>query len=75
MAKNRDLAFRAVTPQFTQEYYDLYARYITLRHKDGDMYPPSIDQFTSFLVDGAQDTIFFEFRDPDNKLLAIARVR
>ena len=72
LAKNKDLTFRALDPQFTQEYYDLYARYINLRHKDGDMYPPSIDQFTSFLVDGAQETIFFEFRGSDNKLLAIA---
>ncbi|MGB0468792.1 MAG: arginyltransferase [Pontibacterium sp.] len=72
IAKNRDLQVRTLEPQFTQEYYDLYARYIRIRHQDGDMYPPSVDQFSSFLVDGAQNTLFIEFRDPESQLLAIA---
>jgi arginyl-tRNA--protein-N-Asp/Glu arginylyltransferase len=29
--------------------YPLYARYISERHRDGDMYPPSEDQYRSFL--------------------------
>jgi len=72
IARNRDLKVRAVSPQLTTEYYELYERYIIARHADGDMYPPSQDQFMSFLVEGDQDSVFFEFRDSDNKLVALA---
>lgn len=72
MARNRDLKVRAVSPQLTPEYYDLYERYIIARHSDGDMYPPSEDQFLSFLVEGDQDSVFFEFRDQQNTLVALA---
>ena len=56
----------------TPEYYGLYERYIIARHADGDMYPPSEDQFLSFLVEGDQDSVFFEFRDSENKLVALS---
>ncbi len=72
IARNRDLKVRAVSPQLTAEYYDLYERYIIARHADGDMYPPSKDQFMSFLVEGDQDSVFFEFRDPENNLIGLA---
>jgi arginine-tRNA-protein transferase len=36
--------------RFSEEYFDLYQRYIEQRHADGDMYPPSRDQFSTFLV-------------------------
>lgn len=72
IARNRDLKVRAVPPQMTPEYYHLYERYIIARHADGDMYPPSQDQFLSFLVEGDQDSVFFEFRDQNNTLVAIA---
>ena len=32
------------------EYYDLYEKYITLRHQDGAMFPPSVEQYNSFLT-------------------------
>lgn len=70
--RNADLRVRAVPCQLTHEYYALYERYINHRHADGDMYPPSPDQFFNFLVDGNVDACFHEFRDPDGKLLAVA---
>ena len=72
IARNEDLKVRVVSPQLTPEYYGLYERYIIARHADGDMYPPSEDQFLSFLVEGDQDSVFFEFRDSENKLLALS---
>ncbi len=72
LARNKDLRMRVLAPQFSQEYYELYSRYISKRHADGDMYPPSIDQFNSFLVEGDQESCFLEFRAPDNQLLALA---
>ncbi len=58
--RNADLDFHLVPAQFSEYYYQLYARYINERHADGDMYPPSRDQFNSFLVEGATDGWFLE---------------
>lgn len=69
--KNSDLDVRRLAPAVTDEYFDLYRRYINERHADGDMYPADIDQFESFLVDGRSEAAFYEFREKD-KLLAIA---
>ena len=44
------------------EHYQLYARYINERHANGDMYPPSEDQFRQFIVEGCFATRFLEFR-------------
>jgi arginine-tRNA-protein transferase len=70
--RNADLSVRAVPCQLTREYYALYERYINQRHADGDMYPPSPDQFFNFLVEGTVDACFYEFRDPQGTLLAVA---
>ncbi|MBV1786602.1 arginyltransferase [Marinobacterium sp. D7] len=70
--RNSDLTVKRVAPQLTIEYYRLYDRYITERHADGDMYPPSPSQFMSFLVEGRQPSTFYEFRDRQNELVAIA---
>jgi arginyl-tRNA--protein-N-Asp/Glu arginylyltransferase len=69
---NSDIEFRLMPVQYRDEYYALYDRYISERHEDGDMYPPSRDQFTSFLVEGAIDSFFLEMRLSDNTLLGLA---
>jgi len=71
LKRNLDLRVRAVRPVASEEYYDLYARYITQRHADGDMYPPSREQFASFLLRNLPFCIFFEFRLGE-RLLAVA---
>lgn len=71
LRRNEDLRVRAVRPNFNEQYYNLYARYIEQRHSDGDMYPPSRDQFTTFLVRDLSFCRFYEFR-LDDRLLAIA---
>ena len=63
-------------PRSSDEIYALYADYINQRHGDGDMYPPSLDQFESFLCQGhlrRADTRFICFR-LEQKLLAVAVV-
>ncbi|MBP0049167.1 arginyltransferase [Marinobacterium sp. AK62] len=70
--RNRDLLVRSVPCQLTAEYYALYERYICQRHKDGDMYPPTPEQFVNFLIEGSQDSCFYEFRAPDGQLVAIS---
>lgn len=69
--RNHDLSVKAVSSEFSQEYYALYQRYIEQRHADGDMYPPSVEQFKSFLTSDLDFVRFYEFR-LDEQLLAVA---
>ena len=68
---NGQLVMNRVPPATSDEYFDLYDRYIAARHNDGDMYPASKDQFESFLVQGRPEAAFYEFRDGD-ALVAVA---
>ncbi|WP_312934277.1 arginyltransferase [Pseudomonas sp.] len=71
LVRNQDLQVTAVRPTFSEEYFDLYRRYIEQRHADGDMFPPSREQFTTFLVRDLPFSWFYEFR-LEGRLLAIA---
>lgn len=72
--RNQDLTAWMVDAQFSDEYYDLYAKYLEARHADGDMYPPSVEQFQSFLVVNQPWARLAEFRDSDHRLLAVAAI-
>ena len=71
LKRNADLQVRGVRPAFSEELYALYANYIEKRHADGDMYPPSREQFNTFLVRDLPFSRFYEFR-LDGRLLAVA---
>lgn len=71
LKRNSDLTVTSVHPSFSEEYYALYANYIEQRHADGDMYPPSRDQFQTFLVRDLPFCRFYEFR-LEGRLLALA---
>jgi len=71
VSRNRDLKVNVKEPYFSDRHYDLYSRYINARHSDGDMHPPTEDQFCSFLIDGNQNSLFYEFWDQD-QLVAVA---
>ena len=71
LKRNAEIQVTGVRPVFNEEYYDLYARYIEERHADGDMYPPSRDQFSTFLVRDLPFARFYEFR-LHGRLLAVA---
>ena len=60
--RNADLHVQVAKPGFSEEHFDLYQRYIEQRHADGDMYPPSRDQFSTFLVRDLPFARFYEFR-------------
>lgn len=68
---NSDLVVSSVTTIDTDEHYQLYARYIEQRHFDGDMFPPTPEQYRSFLSKEWQITEYLEFRK-DNQLLMVA---
>lgn len=69
---NADLEItRTQTPDM-DEHYDLYERYITERHADGDMFPPSKKQFLEFLNNPFNSTYYIEMRSAEGKLVGCA---
>jgi leucyl-tRNA---protein transferase len=48
--RNEDLTVQTLGAIDDDEHYGLYARYISERHSDGDMYPATRGQFRSFLT-------------------------
>ncbi|ARU56137.1 MAG: arginyltransferase [Pseudomonadales bacterium] len=60
---NRNSECTVITrrPDYREEHYRLYERYITIRHSDGDMFPPSREQYESFLTSATGTTLFVEF--------------
>lgn len=72
-ARNQDLRVVDRTSIDGDEFYQLYARYIEGRHRDGDMYPPSRQQFDSFLTREWEITRYFCFYD-GSRLVAVAVV-
>ncbi len=60
--KNQDISIQVVNEISTSEHFDLYARYIGSRHTEGDMYPPTREQYQSFLTSEWGSTQFWEFR-------------
>ncbi len=71
--RNRDIQVRMVKPTYTEPYFNLYSDYICARHADGDMFPPTKDQFNSFLVEGNQETYFYEYL-LDDELIGLSVV-
>lgn len=59
-AANTDLRVVVEPAAYSERAYRLYARYVSGRHGDGDMYPPSVEQFRSFLLSQWCDTLFVE---------------
>ena len=62
MKKNQDLEIHILPPDYQDEHYLLYEKYIAQRHKNGDMYPATEDQYKSFLLKDWGKTFFIEYR-------------
>lgn len=60
--RNRDLHVIPLDSIDDDEHYELYARYISERHSDGDMYPATRSQFRSFLTSEWGITRYLELR-------------
>lgn len=69
--KNSDLNIKQARDIRDNESYSLYARYIESRHDNGDMYPPSREQYESFLNNSLDCTRYYQFRYRD-KLIAVS---
>jgi leucyl-tRNA---protein transferase len=60
--KNQDISISTIDQIDTLEHYNLYSRYIESRHQDGDMYPPSEEQYKAFLTSEWGATRYLELR-------------
>jgi len=69
--RNRDLTLRLRPTEFDEQHYALYARYIRARHADGDMFPPSREQYRTFLTQAHPFAKLLEFRLGEH-LMAVA---
>ena len=68
---NQDLRLDITDSVVDDEAYELYERYISGKHADGDMYPPDRDQYESFLNNSLGATRYFRLYD-HNKLVCVA---
>ena len=71
--RNQDLRIVSTDGISDEEAFDLYRRYISLRHSDGDMYPAEREQFEAFLNNVWDCTRYFRFYDKAT-LVAVAVV-
>lgn len=68
---NLDIDVEEVNDISGDKYFQLYRRYIEARHQDGDMYPPSREQYESFLSAEWGVTRFFQLLI-DGQLIGVA---
>ncbi|MDH3688434.1 MAG: arginyltransferase [Gammaproteobacteria bacterium] len=71
--RNQDLCVERCPPVFTDEHFELYLRYQTIRHPDGPMINSDPEQCLNFLKGPADITSFYEVR-LQNTLVAVAVV-
>lgn len=69
--RNQDIETKILRSIDTDEHYQLYDDYIRQRHADGDMFPPSRQQYRDFLSAQWGSTRYIEFRQA-SQLLAVA---
>jgi len=69
--KNQDVNFVISSDISSEVHYQLYKQYIEERHKEGDMYPPSRQQYESFLGNPLGNTFYLEAYIGE-KLIAVA---
>ncbi|MGV6807533.1 MAG: arginyltransferase [bacterium] len=65
---NADLTVALKQSTHFDEHYPLYERYISGRHQDGDMYPPSPSQYNDFIGSLMPESRIIEFRLNDTLL-------
>jgi arginine-tRNA-protein transferase len=71
LKKNSDLTISVHLPEFNQEHFALYERYLKMRHQGGGMDNPTKESYMSFLKSDWSDTGFIEFRH-ESELVAVA---
>jgi len=73
MKQNSCLSVVEQTDFSSEMVFDLYRRYVDKRHRGGEMFPASDEQFRAFIKTKAVDTRFFLFYE-NQELLAVSVV-
>jgi len=68
---NQDLKVDYTPAKYSDEYFDLYSRYLNARHPGGGMDEPEPEDFERFLLNPWGETLFVEAHE-NSKLLAVA---
>ncbi|MBL1140990.1 MAG: arginyltransferase [Proteobacteria bacterium] len=71
--KNQDLKIEIVDAVFQKEHFELYTKYLAMRHPGGGMDNPTRDDYKNFLWSSWSETRLFEFR-LNKRLIAVAVV-
>jgi len=71
LSKNKDLSFKPVSADFSDEHFDLYRRYQTFKHPGGSMSNFEAADYKAFLCDSFGNSLVYETR-LDNQLLAVS---
>ncbi len=71
LRNNADLKVTRKPPEFAEEHYRLFRRYLAARHGDGAMANLSAQEYIGFLGSDWANTSFVEFKAKD-RLLAVA---
>lgn len=71
LAANNDLEIDFLPAAYTDEYFELYERYLTARHPNGGMDNPDPTDFSRFLLNPWGETLFLSVR-LRKKLIAVA---
>ena len=71
LKRNNDLSVEYQQARYTDEYFQLYQRYLASRHRDGGMDNPEPEDFERFLLNPWGETLFVEAR-LDGRLIAVA---
>jgi len=70
---NQDLNIEIVNTEFKEEHFQLYKKYLSMRHPGGGMDNPGENDYKNFLWSSWSETRLFEFR-LEQKLIAVAVV-
>jgi len=70
LKRNQDLTTHIKDARFTEEYLDLYQRYMADRHNESSMASPQADDFKNFLLCDWSQSVFIESR-LNGKLFAV----
>ncbi len=71
LKRNTDLVVTQILNIADDEYYYMYKHYISVRHSDGDMYPATREQYSSFLLSQCEGTQYFSMRNKRGQLLGV----
>jgi len=69
--RNADLTVKDMTAHATMEQYRLFGRYQRSRHSGGEMSTMGFRDYRAMVEDSPIDTRIVEFRDPQDRLIAV----